>query len=64
VRVGDFANFEFTKAVSAINREKGKISITVEADVVTGILPSEIQPKLEEIASNYNYPQGIIYTSG
>ncbi|QFR39107.1 efflux RND transporter permease subunit [Candidatus Gracilibacteria bacterium 28_42_T64] len=64
VRVGDFATYEFTKAVSSINREKGKIAITVEADVVSGILPSEIQPALEKIAAEYIYPEGIIYTSG
>ncbi len=64
VRVGDFATYEFTKAVSSINREKWKIAITVEADVVSWILPSEIQPALEKIAAEYIYPEGIIYTSG
>jgi len=64
VRVGDFARYEFTKAVSSINRERGKIAITVEADVVAWILPSEIQPALEKIAAEYIYPEWIIYTSG
>lgn len=64
VRVWDFAEYEFTKAVSSINREKGKISITVEADVVTGTLPSEIQPALTKIAEEYIYPEGITFGAG
>ena len=61
IRVWDFASYKFTKAVSAINREDSKISISVEADVLFWILPTEVQPEVEEFAKNYNYPEGIIY---
>jgi multidrug efflux pump subunit AcrB len=63
VRVWDFANYTFTKAVSSINRDKWKVSITVEADVLPGILPSEVQPSLLKYASDYVYPEGISYSS-
>jgi multidrug efflux pump subunit AcrB len=64
VRVGDFATYEFTKAVSSINRQDGKITITVESDFEAWALPSDIQPKLIEFAKNYNYPEGISYAAG
>lgn len=61
IRVWDFANYEFTKAVSSINRENWKISITVESDIVKDKLPSELQPILDEYALEYNFPDGINY---
>jgi len=61
VRVWDYAEYKFTKAVSSINREKWKISITVEADVISWKLPSDVQPALTKIAENYIYPEGIIF---
>lgn len=63
IRLWDYANYKFTKAVSSINREDTKISITVESDLEFGTLPSEIQPLLNEFASNYSYPDWIIYKS-
>jgi HAE1 family hydrophobic/amphiphilic exporter-1 len=62
VRVWDFANYKFTKAVSTINRDKWKITITVEADILPGLLPTDIQPLLVKYAEDYVYPEGIIFT--
>ncbi|PID87704.1 hypothetical protein CSB07_00070 [Candidatus Gracilibacteria bacterium] len=64
IRVGDFADYKFMKSLSMINREDGKIIISVEADNTKDFLPSEIQPKLVEFAKNYNYPKGISFEAG
>ncbi|MDD2907242.1 MAG: efflux RND transporter permease subunit [Candidatus Gracilibacteria bacterium] len=64
VRVGDFITTEFAKSISSITRENGRVSITVEADINTGILPSELQPKVDEYAKNYNYPDGVFFEKG
>jgi len=63
IRVWDFADYNFTKAVSSISREKWKISIIVESDVEFWKLPSDIQPIFVTFAENYNYPDGISYVS-
>ena len=62
VRVWDFAQYEFTKAVSSINRDKWKISITVEWDILPGFLPTDVQPLLLEYAENYTYPAWISFS--
>ena len=64
IRVWDFANYQFTKAVSSINRQDWKITITVESNFEVWVLPSDIQPKLIEFAKNYNYPEWISYSAG
>lgn len=61
VRVGDFASFEFKRAVNAITREDGNIIITVWSDFEEWFLPSELQPKFDEYAQNYVFPQWISY---
>ncbi len=59
IRVWDFANYEFTKSVSSITRENWKITITVEADLDIWVLPSFIQPKIDDFSKNYIFPEGI-----
>ena len=61
-RIWDFAKFEFTKAVSSINREKWKISITVESDLLPWFLSSDIQPLFLDYAKDYLYPKWISYS--
>ena len=61
IRVWDFANYEFTKAISSIGREDSKITISVESDVLPWVLPSEVQPILDEYAKNYLYSEWINY---
>ncbi len=63
IRVGDFASYDFTKAVSSISRENWKISITVEADVEFWYLPSQIQPLIEKFAIEYDYPEWVSYVA-
>ncbi|MDD3144571.1 MAG: efflux RND transporter permease subunit [Candidatus Gracilibacteria bacterium] len=64
IRVGDFITTEFAKSISSITREDGRVSITIEADINSGTLPSEIQPKVDEFAANYLYPDGVFYEKG
>ena len=59
IRVWDFANYEFAKSISSITRENWKVSITIEADVVNWILPSKIQPMVDQYAANFMYPEWI-----
>jgi len=61
LRVWDFADYEFTKAITSITRDDWKITITVEADLESWVLSTDIQPKVDEYASNYNFPEWISY---
>ena len=64
IKVWDFADYNFIQAVSSINRDATKITISVESDVIAGYLPTDIQPKLVEFANNYTYPEGISFSAG
>lgn len=61
IRVWDFANFEFKKAVNSITRENGDVVISVWSDVEDWYLPTQIQPLLDMFAQDYNYPEWISY---
>lgn len=61
VRLGDVASFSFEKAISKIDRIDSKITVKVESDLEDGVVGSTIQPKLEEFAENYNFPEGTGY---
>jgi hypothetical protein len=37
----------------------GDMIITVESDVEQGIAPTAIQPKFQEFAEKYQYPDGL-----
>lgn len=63
IRVGDFADYKFTKSVSSIGRENGKITISVGSKLENGFLPTDIQPQLEEFAARYNFPPWISYSA-
>lgn len=63
IRVWDYVDYDFSNAVSTINRESGNISITVESDLDFWFLPTEVQPLLNEYAKSYNYPSGISFTT-
>ena len=62
IRVWDFVNYKFSKAVSSISREKWKISIIIDADVEFWKLPTDVQPEFLEFAENYNYPDWISFS--
>ncbi len=61
VRVWDFAKFDFKKSVNNIWRVDWKIVISVWSEIKKWLLPTDIQPKLDEFAKNYDYPQGISF---
>lgn len=61
VRVGDLADYQFIKSVNSITRENWNITISVWSEVEKWFLPTNIQPKLDDYALNYNYPEGISY---
>ncbi len=61
IRIGDFAEYNFKKSVSSIGREDGKITISVWSKLENWFLPTDLQPKLEEFAQKYNYPEGISF---
>ena len=61
VRIWDVAAYNFTKSVSAVNRENNKISISVTSDIEEWYLPTDLQPQLDKFMQNYKYPEGISY---
>ncbi len=61
IRLWDFADYKFTKAVSAINREDTRVSITVEADLEFWTLTTDVQLFIDEFTESYNYPEWIIH---
>ena len=64
IKVWNYADYEFVRAVSSINRDEGKISISVESDITAGFLPTDIQPLFVKFAESYNFPEGISYSAG
>ena len=61
VRVWDVASYDFTKSVSTINRENWKIMITVKSDLKSWYNSTDVQPKLNDFAKKYVFPEGIYY---
>jgi len=64
IKVWNYADYEFIKAVSSINRDDSKISIAVESDIISWFLPTDIQPLFVNFAEQYNFPEGISYSAG
>lgn len=63
IRVGDFVEYNFDKSLSSIGREDWKIVITVDSDLESWFLPSQIQPQLLSFAEKYNYPSWISFSA-
>jgi HAE1 family hydrophobic/amphiphilic exporter-1 len=63
-RIGSFVDSSVKNAVASVKREDGKITILVEADVETEVLPATLQSKFEAYASKYPFPTGISFTKG
>jgi multidrug efflux pump subunit AcrB len=61
IRVWDFSTFDFKKSVNNISRVDWKIVIEIWSEVKYWIVPTSIQPKLDEFAKNYNYPDWIYF---
>lgn len=64
IRIWDYVSFDFEPSLSSISRLDGKISISADASLQEGVLPSEIQPLLIDFAKSYNYPEWISYSAG
>jgi len=61
IRVWDFVDFVFEKSVDSITREDNKIIMSISSEVDEWFLPTDIQPKLDIFAENYNYPEWISF---
>lgn len=62
IKIWDFVDYKFDKSLSAINRDNSKVTISAEADLENGFLPTDVQPKLIEFAEEYNYPEWITFS--
>ncbi len=61
-RIGDFVDTKTQNAVASIAREDGKIQITVDADLDTGMDTVTKQAKFEEFAKAYTFPKWVSYS--
>lgn len=64
VKIWTIAEYKFLPSVSSILREDWKIVINVFSDLEDWFYSNQIQPKLLEFASKYNFPKNISYSSG
>ena len=60
-RIWDAVTVSFDKAVQKITREDWNIIISLWSEVQEWYLPTDIQPKLDEFASNYNFPEWVYF---
>lgn len=63
-RMGDFIDPVFKNAVASVKREAGLITVSIGADVETGINATEVQSEFTDFAKNYDFPPGISYKTG
>jgi len=63
IRAWDYLSYRFEPALSSVVRENGNITISIESDLDTWFLPSDIQPQLIEYAESYTYPEGISFAA-
>lgn len=64
IRLSDIATVSTNPALTSVKRVDTDIVISVEADLEQWLQPTNFQPKLEEFAKKYDYPDGISYKSG
>lgn len=60
-QIGNFVDYSPKNAIASIQREDGKILITVDADLEDGVDSYSTQNKFEEFAKSYTFPSGISY---
>lgn len=63
-RVGDFIDTKISNATASVARENGKIQITVDADLETGVDSVKTGNTFEAFAQKYQFPNGISYSKG
>ncbi len=59
--IGNFVDTRTQNAVASVNREAGKVQISVEADLETGVDSISTQAQFVAYANSYNFPNGIAY---
>ncbi len=63
-KIGNFVDSRTKNAVASVNREAGKVQISVESDLETGIDSVSTQAAFVNYANSYNFPTGIVYKAG
>lgn len=61
-KVGNFVDNKVQNAIASVNRESGKVQITVEWDLELGVDTLSTQAVFQEYAKSYNFPEGITYS--
>ena len=63
-KVGNFIDTKVQNAIASVNRENGKVQITVEGDLNIGVDTLSTQAIFQKYADTYNFPTGISYAIG
>jgi len=63
IKIWNIATYQFLPSISTISREDGNIVISVNSDLEDWYFQNQIQPKLLDFASKYNFPKNITYSS-
>ena len=63
-KVGNFIDTKVQNAIASVNRENGKVQITVEGDLNLGVDTLSTQAIFQKYADTYNFPTGISYAIG
>ncbi|NRH21231.1 efflux RND transporter permease subunit [Candidatus Gracilibacteria bacterium] len=63
-KVGNFIDTKVQNAIASVNRENGKVQITVEGDLNLGVDTLSTQASFQKYADAYNFPVGITYKVG
>lgn len=61
VTLGTVADYTFESAINNISRQDTNITVTIDADVESGITPDVLQSAFREFAQQYKYPSWIRY---
>lgn len=60
-KIGNFVDNKVQNAIASVNRENGKVQITVEGDLDLGVDTLSTQTVFQKYADAYNFPTGISY---
>lgn len=63
-QVGNFIDTRTQNAIASVNREDGKVQISVEADLEQWVDTVSTQKAFVDFASTYTFPEGISYKAG
>ncbi len=63
-RIGDFVTATPKNALQSISRTDGDIQISVNAELANGANSTEVTLAILDVASKYDYPEGITYSMG